>query len=135
MMVAVVAGEELEAPAYSETFRGKVNRTELQSYFVTVPEGVKALEVGISGLSAGSQTRFLAFEPWGVPLESNVQHGCYSNFGTPAGNGCNPGVRAYADPRPGVWEIVVESRRTSSVLSNAFKLTPSCSAPRSTPPP
>ena len=49
---------------------GSVNRNEPVRYYVTVPEGAKALEVNLSGLAAGSQTRFLAFHPYGVPLET-----------------------------------------------------------------
>ncbi len=31
-------------------------------------------------------------------------------------------MRAYADPQPGVWEIEVESRRTSPLLDNPYRL-------------
>ena len=31
-------------------------------------------------------------------------------------------MRSYADPQPGVWEIEVESRRTSPLLDNPYKL-------------
>ena len=36
---------------------------------------------------------------------------------------CRPTSRAYADPLPGVWEIEVESRRTSPFLDNPYRLT------------
>ncbi len=36
---------------------------------------------------------------------------------------CDPNSRAYENPIPGVWELVVESRRTSPFLDNPYKLT------------
>jgi hypothetical protein len=123
MMAAVAAGEQYPTSSYTITKNGTAKRNEAQRYYVTVPAGVKALEVSMSGRSAGSQTRFLAFHPYGVPLDSTSTPNCYSNYGTPEGNGCNPNVRAYTDPLPGVWEILVEARRTSPLLSNPFTLT------------
>ncbi|MFJ5773396.1 S8 family serine peptidase [Streptomyces sp. NPDC093094] len=97
-----------------------VQRNAHKSYFVTVPEGAKALEVAIGGLSGKSQTRFVAIHPYGVPSDNTGTPYCYNNYLD--GNGCKPDVRSYADPQPGVWEIEVESRRTSPLLDNPFKL-------------
>ncbi|MFE1439007.1 S8 family serine peptidase [Streptomyces sp. NPDC058739] len=97
-----------------------VQRNAHKSYFVTVPEGAKSLEVAIGGLADKSQTRFIAIHPYGVPADTTGTPYCYNNYLD--GNGCKPGVRSYADPQPGVWEIEVESRRTSPVLNNPFKL-------------
>ena len=96
MMAAVVAGEQHPTSSYTITKSGTAKRNEAQRYYVTVPEGVKALEVSMSGRSAGSQTRFLAFHPYGVPLDNTGTPSCYSNYGTPEGNGCDPNVRAYS---------------------------------------
>ena len=46
---------------------------------------------------------------------------CYTNFSDPAT--CKPQERSYENPLPGVWEIEVESRRTSPALVNPFNLT------------
>ncbi|WP_338898288.1 S8 family serine peptidase [Streptomyces sp. TG1A-60] len=105
---------------YTHSASGKVQRNATKSYFVTVPEGAKTLEVAISGLKDKSQTRFIANHPYGVAVESTSSLTCYSNHLD--GNGCKPDVRSYADPQPGVWEFEVESRRTSPVLHNTFKL-------------
>ncbi|MET9729374.1 S8 family serine peptidase [Streptomyces sp. NPDC006458] len=97
-----------------------VQRNAHKSYFVTVPEGAKSLEVAIGGLADKSQTRFIAIHPYGVPSDTTGTPYCYNNYLD--GNGCKPDVRSYADPQPGVWEIEVESRRTSPLLDNPFKL-------------
>ncbi|WP_262058129.1 S8 family serine peptidase [Streptomyces sp. STR69] len=97
-----------------------VQRNSTQSYFVTVPEGAKALEVAISGLKDKSQTRFISIHPYGVPVEDTGTPYCYNNYLN--GNGCKPDVRSYADPQAGVWEIEVEARRTSPLLDNPYKL-------------
>ncbi|MFF3464470.1 S8 family serine peptidase [Streptomyces sp. NPDC002619] len=99
---------------------GSVQRNSSQSYFVTVPEGAKSLEVAIGGLKGASQTRFIAIHPYGVPVDNTSTPFCYNNYLD--GNGCKPDVRAYADPQPGVWEIEVEARRTSPLLDNPYKL-------------
>ncbi|RZB14823.1 serine protease [Streptomyces sp. F001] len=105
---------------YTYSASGSVQRNSTKSYFVTVPEGAKSLEVAIGGLKDKSQTRFIAIHPFGVPVDNTGTPFCYNNYLD--GNGCKPGVRSYADPQPGVWEIEVESRRTSPLLDNPYKL-------------
>ncbi|MFJ8104540.1 S8 family serine peptidase [Streptomyces sp. NPDC096132] len=97
-----------------------VQRNSSQHYFLTVPEGAKSLEVAIGGLKDKSQTRFISIHPYGVAVEDSSTIYCYNNYLD--GNGCKPDVRSYADPQPGVWEIEVESRRTSPLLDNPYKL-------------
>ena len=103
------------------TVSGSVERNLVKRHFVTVPEGAKALQVNLSGTAADSQTRFIAFTPYGVPVEDTATTQCYLNFSDTAA--CNPTSRAYPDPIPGVWEIIVESRRTSPTLDNPYTLT------------
>nr|WP_102133265.1 S8 family serine peptidase [Streptomyces hokutonensis] len=105
---------------YTFSKSSSVQRNSTQSYFVTVPEGAKAFEVAISGLKDKSQTRFISIHPYGVPVEDTGTPYCYNNYLD--GNGCKPDVRSYADPQAGVWEIEVESRRTSPLLDNPYKL-------------
>ncbi|MFE6990822.1 S8 family serine peptidase, partial [Streptomyces pharetrae] len=106
---------------YTYAASGSVQRNSHKSYFVTVPEGAKSLEVAIGGLKGKSQTRFIAIHPYGVPADPTSTVNCYANYTNPA-NTCRPDVRSYADPQPGVWEIEVESRRTSPLLDNPYKL-------------
>ncbi|MER6159103.1 S8 family serine peptidase [Streptomyces sp. NPDC001868] len=113
----VVASTPLK---YTHSASGTVQRNSFKSYFITVPEGAKTLEVAISGLKDKSQTRFIANHPYGLAVESTSSLTCYSNYQD--GGGCKPDVRSYANPQPGVWEIEVESRRTSPLLDNPYKL-------------
>ncbi|MET0422870.1 MAG: S8 family serine peptidase, partial [Actinoplanes sp.] len=116
----VVAGLDTKKPAYSATFAGEVDRNSTTSFFVTVPEGATALQVDLSGIATGSQTRWIAINPWGVPVDSTASTACYTNYSDAAV--CKPQERAYENPIPGVWELEVESRRTSPSLNNPFKL-------------
>ncbi|GAA3498111.1 S8 family serine peptidase [Streptomyces prasinosporus] len=100
---------------------GTVQRNSHTSYFVTVPEGAKTLEVAMSGLKDKSQTRFVSIHPYGVPADPTSTINCYPNYNNPA-NTCRPDLRAYENPQPGVWEIEVEARRTSPLLDNPYKL-------------
>ncbi|MEY9488568.1 hypothetical protein RKD26_004362 [Streptomyces calvus] len=106
---------------YTFSAAGTAQRNDTTSYFVTVPEGAKTLEVAMSGLKDKSQTRFIAIHPYGVPADPTSTVNCYPNYTNPA-NTCRPDVRSYANPQPGVWEIEVESRRTSPLLGNPYKL-------------
>ncbi|MFD7706716.1 S8 family serine peptidase [Streptomyces sp. NPDC059786] len=117
VMTTVVVSAPLK---YSYSASDSVQRNSTQSYFVTVPEGAKSLEVAIGGLKGLSQTRFIAIHPYGVPVDNTSTPYCYNNYLD--GNGCKPDVRSYADPQPGVWEIEVEARRTSPLLDNPYKL-------------
>ncbi|MET9529582.1 S8 family serine peptidase [Streptomyces sp. NPDC006649] len=121
IMATVVVSKPLAKPSYTAKHSGSVQRNGTTSYFLTVPEGAKALEVGMSALRSGSQTRFISIHPYGVPVDDTSTPSCYPNYDNPA-NTCRPDLRSYADPAPGVWEIEVEARRTSPYLDNPYKL-------------
>ncbi|GGT50934.1 S8 family serine peptidase [Streptomyces coeruleorubidus] len=106
---------------YTFSASGSVQRNSSRHYYVTVPEGAKTLEVAMSGLKDKSQTRFISIHPFGVPSDPTSTINCYPNYANPA-NTCRPDLRSYANPQPGVWEIEVESRRTSPLLDNPYKL-------------
>ncbi|MFC4019012.1 S8 family serine peptidase [Micromonospora sp. GCM10011542] len=116
----VVAANDTTKPSYSFSAEGSVQRNSFTSYFVTVPPGAGALQVNLSGIATGSQTRFIAINPYGVPVESTASTACYTNFSDAAA--CKPQERDYQNPVAGVWEIEVESRRTSPALNNPFQL-------------
>lgn len=115
----VVAGNDPKQPDFRFSAEGTVDRNSFTSYFVTVPPGAGALQVNLGGIATGSQTRFIAFNPYGVPVESTSSLNCFTNFTS----ACNASERDYQNPMPGVWEIEVESRRTSPSLNNPFQLT------------
>ncbi len=116
----VVAAQRLQEPSFGWTTKGSVARNLSKSYFVTVPEGTKALQVNLSGIATRSQVRFIGINPYGLPSESTASTACYTNYSDT--RACNPNVRTYTDPIPGVWEFEVESRRTSPFLDNPFTL-------------
>jgi hypothetical protein len=122
MSAVVTTASQLIAPKfYMRTKAASVQRNRFQHVFVEVLPGTKALDVQLTGLAAGSQTRFIAFSPYGVNVENTSSLECYANFSNPAT--CNPAERSYANPIPGVWEFEVESRRTSPLLDNPYTLT------------
>ncbi|MET4923755.1 S8 family serine peptidase [Streptomyces sp. PSRA5] len=121
ILTTVVVSKKLAKPSFAYSSLGSVDRNGTESYFITVPEGAKTLEVALGGLAAGSQTRFISLHPQGVQMEDSSTIFCYPNYVNPA-NTCRPDLRSYVDPTPGVWEIEVESRRTSPLLNNPYKL-------------
>ncbi|WP_240138675.1 S8 family serine peptidase [Streptomyces sp. MUM 178J] len=121
ILATVVVAHELAKPDYSFSASGAVQRNSTRSYFVTVPEGAKNLEVALGGLAKGSQTRFIGIHPYGLPVDDSSTIFCYPNYQHPA-NECRPDLRSYSEPLPGVWEIEVESRRTSPLLNNPYEL-------------
>ncbi|MFY0515483.1 S8 family serine peptidase [Streptomyces anulatus] len=121
IMATVVVAHELQQPGYAYKASGSVQRNGTTSYFVNVPEGAKTLEVALSALRSGSQTRFVSLHPYGTPVDPTTTTFCYPNYENPA-NTCRPDARSYKDPQPGVWEIEVEARRTSPLLDNPYKL-------------
>ncbi|MFF4216621.1 S8 family serine peptidase [Streptomyces nondiastaticus] len=122
VLATVVAAEPVAAPSYVVKKTATAVRNASTSYFVSVPKGAKTLEVALGGLAKDSQTRFIAINPYGVPVDETSTVNCYPNYPNPA-NKCRPDLRSYANPLPGVWEIEVESRRTSPLLENPYTLT------------
>ncbi|MFI9598311.1 S8 family serine peptidase [Streptomyces sp. NPDC052043] len=120
IMLTVVVSTEIAKPSYTYSVSDVAQRNSTLSYFVTVPQGAKTLEISMSGLKDQSQTRFIAIHPYGTPVDDTSTPSCYPNY-NPA-NTCRPDVRSYASPMPGVWEIEVEARRTSPLLDNPFTL-------------
>lgn len=108
------------------TASGLVGRDSTRHLLVRVPEGASALKIDLNagGATPGAgQVRFLRFTPQGVPLDTTSTTNCYN---PDAGAGCTGGTptsRTVVNPRPGVWEIVVEARRTSDVMQAPYSIT------------
>ncbi|MFI7068501.1 S8 family serine peptidase [Kribbella sp. NPDC050124] len=121
-----VPQEFTAANGYTFQASGTVGRNSTRSYFVRVPVGASALKVDMTGGGAdpgAGQIRFLRYSPQGLPIDSNSSLSCYD---PDAGAGCangTPQSRTVVNPLPGVWELVVEARRTSDVLVAPFSLT------------
>jgi subtilisin family serine protease len=123
----VVAADQFTAGnGYSVTKTGSIGRNQAKSFFFAVPAGTPAFKVDMEagGDPGKGQVRFLRFHPYGVGIESNSTPNCYN---PPAGGTCpgSPTSRTVANPFAGVWEVVVEARRTSDVLSAPFSVTAS----------
>jgi len=127
----VVAAEDFtESNGYQVSHGGEIGRNETESYFVRVPENTPALKIDLEGggtAEGAGQIRFLRFHPYGVGIEDNSTPNCY-NPPVPPGNSCDAGdprSRTFTDPLPGVWEIVIEARRTSDAAFAPYTLTAS----------
>ncbi|MFG2871513.1 S8 family serine peptidase [Streptomyces sp. NPDC048338] len=120
-MLAVEAATPL-VPGQPLAITGTVHRNGTVHYTVAVPAGAKNLTVSMDGLDDGSQTRWWAFRPTGVSGERSAAGTIYCYNGYLDGYGCDPRTRTYDAPAAGVWELVVESRRTSPLWANPFRL-------------
>jgi subtilisin family serine protease len=126
-MNAVFVPNDL-TPGNAFTFQasGSVARNRTQHFLVRVPVGASALKVDMTGGGAAAgvgQIRFLRFTPQGLPADSNSSLSCYN---PDAGGGCaggTPTSRTFINPQPGVWELLVEARRTSDAATAPFSLT------------
>lgn len=124
-MNTVFAPQEFtEDNGFTTSASGTVQRNQVSSVFVRVPEGTSSLRVDMAagGAPGAGQVRFVRYDPTGVPLDSTSSLVCYN---PDAGGGCpggSPTSRIVTDPMPGVWELVVEARRTSDVDSAPWRL-------------
>ncbi|MPY55899.1 S8 family serine peptidase [Streptomyces spongiae] len=105
IMTTVVVSSPL---TYTLSAADQVQRNGSQSYFVTVPSGVTALEVSLDGLADGSQAGVWATNSWGVPADEDDPN--------------TPTIARYTRPMPGVWEISVMGFRASTLLDNPYDL-------------
>ena len=130
MNTVVVADRFTEDNNFSVTETGSIARNQSKSFFFEVPAGTPALKVDMVGGGAPGkgQVRFLRFHPYGVGIDNNST----PNFYNPPVLGCSAGCsvaaatsRTTANPTAGVWEVVVEARRTSDVPEAPFTLTAS----------
>ena len=128
VMNAVFVPKDLTAAGgFATTEQGQVGRNTTKSVFVRVPEGATALKIDMAagGAAGQGQVRFVRYDPTGVPVDSTASTNCYN---PDAGAGCaggTPTSRTAISPLPGVWEIVVEARRTSDVPVAPFSVTAS----------
>ncbi len=112
------------------TKTGSIGRNQVTSYFFKVPAGTPAFKVDLSSPNPGGfdaagngQVRFLRFHPYGVAIDTNSSLSCY----TPSAGSCvgDPLSRTLTNPFAGVWEVVVEARRTSDAVTAPYTLTAS----------
>jgi subtilisin family serine protease len=137
-MNTVFAPDEFAAAkGYQVDKSGSMARNQATSFFVKVPAGASALKIDLDagGPAGKGQVRFLRYDPTGVPIDPTATTSCYN---PDAGAGCTTGTptsRTVANPLPGVWEIVVEARRTSDVAVAPYKVSASVLGTQITPNP
>ncbi len=124
MNVVFAALDFAEENGFTAEASGTVGRNQVTSTFVRVPEGTASLKIDMraGGDSGAGQVRFLRYDPTGIPVDSTASTNC---FNPDAGGGCAGGTatsRTVTDPMPGVWEIVVEARRTSDAATSDWSL-------------
>ncbi|QWF83549.1 S8 family serine peptidase [Amycolatopsis sp. CA-230715] len=103
---------------------GTIARNQATSLFVRVPQGASALKIDLDagGPPGKGQVRFLRYDPTGVPIDITSTTNCYNPDGGAGCAGGTPTSRTVTNPLPGVWELVVEARRTSDVPVAPWKL-------------
>ena len=133
-MNTVVAADQFSvANNFAVTKSGTIARNQAKSFFYAVPAGTPAFKVDIQGggtTPGAGQIRFLRFHPYGVGIDVNSTPNYYNPPAcTPSSAAtCNVGQaqsRTVTNPLAGVWEVVVEARRTSDTLEAPFSLTAS----------
>lgn len=116
--VVVLATTALKGPDFSVTDAGTLPRGGSTSLLVAVPEGVEALQLTLDGIADGSQVRILPIDPDGMPADSNASNHCYTGYADPSE--CDASARAVYRPKAGIWEFVIEARRTSGTDRNRY---------------
>ncbi|MEO7839656.1 MAG: S8 family serine peptidase, partial [Anaerolineales bacterium] len=129
MNVVVAASEFNAGNNYTVTVSSTIGRNQTKSFFFRVPASTPAFKVDLSGPSTAAgtgQVRFLRFHPYGVGIDSNSSLANYCPSAT-APTTCPASAlsRTTSNPQAGVWEVVVEARRTSDTANAAFTLTAS----------
>jgi probable HAF family extracellular repeat protein len=119
--VTVLATKPLVTPHFAVSRTGSLPRTGTTSLLVPVPEGVEALQLTLDDVADGSQVRVLPIDPDGMPADSNASNHCYTNYDDPGD--CAPSARPVYRPKAGIWEFVIEARRTSATDDNTFTAT------------
>ena len=124
----VIVPYDFSSPNFAVTVSGTIDIAQAQHFYFRVPAGVPALKVDMAagGTAAGlGQVRFLRWHPYGVAIDDNGASSCYN---PPASAGCSTGSptsRTTTNPQAGVWEVSIDTRRTSDSDDAPFTLTAS----------
>jgi subtilisin family serine protease len=119
----IVADQFTAANNFTVTKTGTVGRNQMLHFFYAVPAGVPALKVSLTGTTG--QIRFLRFDPYGLSAEPTGTNSLQCYVPNVPGNGCNGTSRTISNPLAGVWEITVDTRRTSDAADSSFTLSAS----------
>jgi subtilisin family serine protease len=120
MNTVIVADQFTAANNSTVTRTGAVGRNQMLHFFYNVPAGTPALKVDLLGTTG--QVRFLRFDSFGLPAEPTGTNSLQCYVPAVPGNPCNGTTRTIANPQPGVWEVTVDTRRTSDAALSEFTL-------------
>ncbi|MDS1268903.1 S8 family serine peptidase [Lipingzhangella sp. LS1_29] len=115
-LLTIVAGAEV---ADSWSVSEEVDRAGVDNHPVAVPPGTQEVTVRMSGVADTSVLRWVAFSPLGPTAEEVPPGDCYT--GRPNVE-CDPLVRTYTDPQPGVWDLAVDASRLSGPDQSPYEL-------------
>ncbi len=117
----VVAAEEINAASgFAVTLPGNADVFNKSSYFFRVPTNVPAFKADVSGVTG--RVRISRFHPYGLPLDLTA------GFQTGGSQS-----RMVADPTAGVWEITIDTSRSSPISPATYNLTGSLLGVEATP--
>ena len=119
VLLTVVLSQDLAAPSFAETSPTRSSATSPRSSTSRSRRAPRPCRSTSAGVAPSSQVRWIAFNPYGVPVESTSSLVCFTNFSDPS---CNSTSRTYANPLPGIWELEIEARRTTPTLANPFTI-------------
>ena len=97
---------------FSISYAGSADRPDKASFYFSVAPNTPAFKVDITDVLG--RVRFLRYRPVGSPFD-NTNTTPYQTGGTQS--------RTVANPSPGVWEVTVDTSRTSTVSPSSFTVT------------
>jgi subtilisin family serine protease len=113
VMNTVVAAAQFNiANNFSVSYNGAADRPDKATFFFNVPANTPAFKVDVTGVTG--RVRLLRFHPYGVPFDSTTT--------TPYQTGGSQS-RTLSSPQAGVWEVTVDTSRTSTVSPATFTVT------------
>ncbi|MFL6137150.1 MAG: S8 family serine peptidase, partial [Frankiaceae bacterium] len=112
-MNTVVAANQFNAGNnFSVTQHGSADRPDSTTFFFNVPASTPAFKVDLT--STTGRLRLIRFHPYGVEIDSTSTTP-YQTGGTQS--------RTLSNPFPGVWEVTVDTSRTSPTDPGTFDIT------------
>ena len=116
VMNTVIAAHRFTAAGnYTASQPGSADRPDSAAYYFEVPPNAPAFKVDLA-IGAGSRVRLLRFHPFGLPFD-NLNTTPYQTGGSIS--------RTVINPAPGVWEVTVDTSRTSAASPAVFTVSAS----------
>jgi hypothetical protein len=106
----IAAGQFSAGNNFSISYPGSADRPDKASFFFFVPTNTPAFKVDVTDVTG--RVRLLRFHPYGVPLD-NATAG-YQTGGSQS--------RSQSNPQAGVWEVTVDTSRSSTISPATFNV-------------